>query len=107
MPSEQSNIDRRMDGRWDRQGLAATWILAAPMLWGRVEQWVNHERHEIDFSRMLDEPWSTSERLMILAANDLFNGDRTAGLDELVATLDDRHLQLVLDAIKIRRGWSL
>lgn len=44
---------------------------------------------------------------MIQAANDLYNGDRTAGLDELVSTLDDRNLMIVLDAIKIRRGWPL
>lgn len=39
---------------WDRQGLAATFILAAPILGGRVERWIDFERHEIDFSRMLD-----------------------------------------------------
>ena len=93
---------------WDRQGRAATWILAAPLIGRAVEQWIDFEHHRIDFAGMLDSrPWSTSEHLMIRAANDLYNGDRTAALDELVTTLDDGNLQIVLDAIKIRRGWSL
>lgn len=92
---------------WDRQGLAATWILAAPMLNGRVEPWIDLERHEIDFARMLANGWSHGERLMIMAANDLFNGDQAVGLDDLVSTLDDHNLEIVLDAIEIRRGWPL
>lgn len=91
--------------RWDRQGLAATYILAAPILGGRVERWIDFKHHEIDFSRMLDNEWSHGERLMIQAANDLYNGDRAVGLDELASTLDDRNLRTILDAIKIRRGW--
>lgn len=100
-PSDQSN------NGWDRQGLAATWLLAAPILGGRVERWIDFEHHEIDFSRMLDNGWSHGERLMIRAANDLFNGDERVGLDELLSTLDDTNLRIVLDAIAIRRGWSL
>jgi hypothetical protein len=100
-PSDQSN------NGWDRQCLAATWLLAAPILGGRVERWIDCEHHEIDFSRMLENGWSRGERLMILAANDPFNGDETVGLDEMVSTLDDTNLRIVLDAIAIRRGWSL
>src|SRR5581483_8085710 len=96
-----------METGWDRQGLAATWILAAPILGGRVERFINFEHHEIDFPRMLDNGWSHGELVMIRAANDLFNGDQEVGLDELVSTLDDNNLQIVLDAIKIRRGWRL
>lgn len=106
--SEQSNTV----SRWDAQGRAATWILASPIFARgqgryRVDRWIDFEEHSIDFSRMLEEPWSHGERLMILAANDLYNGDRSAPLDELVSTLDDSNLTVVLDAIKIRRGWRL
>jgi hypothetical protein len=92
---------------WDRQGLAATWILAAPLFHGRTEQWIDFDEHEIDFPAMLQVPWSHGEFAMILAANDLFNGNEKAGLDELVSTLDDRNLRIVLDAIAIRRGWGV
>ena len=96
--------------KWDRQGLAATWILAAPIL-GRknVERWIDFTEHEIDFPEMLAAAgaWSHGETLMIRAANDLYNGDETVGLDELVSTLDDGNLRIVLDAISIRRGWRL
>ena len=90
---------------WDRQGLAATYLLAAPMLRGRADKWIDFERHEIDFEAMLDNSWSHGERVMISAAYDLFNAGERVALDELVSTLDDFNLQLVLDAISIRRGW--
>jgi hypothetical protein len=92
---------------WDRQGRAATWILAAPTLARLVERYIDFEEHEIDFVAMLDYPWSHGERAMILAANDLYNGDRSVSLDELVSTLDDGNLRIVLDAINIRRGWPI
>jgi hypothetical protein len=62
--------------------------------------------HEINFSGMLDNAWSDDERLLIRAANDLFNGDQAVGLDELVSLLDDGNLRIVLDAVAIRRGYK-
>jgi hypothetical protein len=95
-------------GGWDRQGRAATWILAAPFIAHRVERFINFDHHEIDFPAMLgSSAWSHGEEIMIRAANDLYNGDDTCSLDELTSTLDDGNLEIVLDAIKIRRGWRL
>jgi hypothetical protein len=91
---------------WDRHGLAANYILAAPVLNGRPEAWIDFCHHEINFSGMLDNAWSDGERLLIRAANDLFNGDQAVGLDELVSLLDDGNLRIVLDAIAIRRGYK-
>lgn len=88
---------------WDSQGLAATYLLATPLLGRRAAAFIDFERHEIHFEEMLAESWSSGERVMISAAYDLFNGGGHCTLDELVSTLDERNLEHVIEAIAIRR----
>ena len=107
-PKIGASMQDQTNAGWDRQGLAATLILAAPILARRVERFIDFEENSIDFRAMLESsPWSSSEAIMIRAAWDLFNGDEHCSLDELTITLDNGNLQIVLDAIRIRRGWPL
>lgn len=54
---------------------------------------------EINFDRILVEPWSSTERLMLRAAWSLFNNDHDVNLWELVHRLSDEQARTVLDAI--------
>lgn len=74
--------------------------------WGYVDV----ERESIDVDRLYEDmyekgqPWSDGERLLVLAALDLWGGPGKATLRDLVTVLDESNLKLVLDAICIRRG---
>ncbi len=97
--------------RWamaDREWASALHLLTTPMLIGKgVMKHVDFVRCHIDVPRLrrVSAPWSSSERVMLQAACDLFNGGGRVPLPELIWSLDDRHLRRVLEAIEIRRGW--
>lgn len=89
------------------------WAAALHVLDGRVlrrkdvRQWVDFDRRTIEFPTLLEAagPWSHGERLLVQVAADLFNGSGETRLNELLQTLDDENLALVLEAIRLRRRW--
>ncbi len=97
----------------DREWAAALCLLTSPTLVrAGAMQHVHFARAEIDVPRLLEvsESWSSGERAMVRAACDLFNGLGEATLTQVLWSLDDGNLRLVLEAIAIRRrlhGWPL
>ena len=85
---------------------AAAYVLRAPVLADRTGEYVDEERQSIDFDQLLEDSgtWSGGERLLVRVALDMWNGLGQATLGQVVNTLDDGNLQIVLDAICIRRG---
>lgn len=93
--------------RTDDAFVAAVYVLLEPRtLRDRVVPYMSWERQEIDFDGLVaaSREWSRSERLLLQVAQDLWNGNADASLGELVTVLDQTNLQIVLDAIAIRRG---
>jgi len=80
-------------------------ILGGGLLRHKVERYVDLEAQEIDCQGLLEasRPWSHGERLMVQVACDMYNGSGGAILSELLDTLDDENLDLVLEAVKIKR----
>ena len=70
-----------------------------------VWQYVNPVQRVIDFDGMqAGGAWSHGELLLIQAAASLFNPRQTVSLWEMVSTLDNDNLELVVDAIRESGG---
>lgn len=87
-------------GEWD----AAVHLLTAPLFHGRNVGHIHPDRRIIDWNQLLDQPWSASEALLVLAAHDLWNGDGDVNLYDLVNRLDDTNFARLLEAIRLARG---
>ncbi len=96
----------RASARPDRELAATLHVLAAPVLQGRVEDYIDISGRGIDFGALLEEPWSSSERAMIEIACTIWG--RTdivdASLSPILFTLDDANFACVIEASRIRRG---
>lgn len=90
----------------DRELAAALHVLAAPLLRGRAEPFIDSDRRAIDFPAFLEQTWSTSERAMIEVACTLWGRADIADarLSSIVYSLDDDNFRRVIEAILIRRG---
>ena len=103
----------RFGNLMDKQFAAAIEVLSADLLWSMVSHAVDFEREKIDVYALLEEsrPWSHGQQLMLEAAIALFHGSSTiddrqlARLGDLVTTLDNGNLRVVLNAVRIARGW--
>jgi hypothetical protein len=83
---------------------AALYLLDSPLLQGKnTRRWVNFEWREIDFPSLMEasKPWSSSERLLVMAAFDLFGGGAQTGLKEILTVLDEENIQRVLKAMQM------
>jgi hypothetical protein len=93
----------------DPEWASAIHLLTSPCLRriGAMES-VDFQRQEIDVPRLLElaaGSVSSGERVMLLAACDLFNGGGGADLRMLIHALDDSNLRMVIEAIDFRCGW--
>lgn len=86
----------------DREAMAAVHVLSR-MPFIRVGQAL--DRDGIDFEGLLDMPWSSGERVLIGAAAALWSGDEGVPLADIVTSLDDDNLLVVLEGIALRVGW--
>ena len=66
-----------------------------------VWSFVDPVEESIDFEGMLNAvAWSHSERLFLIVAHSLFNGEAKVDLMELFSTLDDANAEIVLEAMR-------
>lgn len=70
---------------------------------GRITGNINARNHEIGFGRILDEPWSSGERVMLRLAWSLWN-DGTTWMPSDLALIDPGLASTALRAIAIRAG---
>ncbi len=88
-----------------REYAAALYLLTGmESAWPRLKQYAN--RDGIDHYRMLDEPLSYAEQLIVGLSGNLFNGGTYVDFApiEFIDHLDDELLELAINGIKLRRG---
>ena len=102
----------------NREFDAAAHLLRAPIIGHRTARFIDEAHQSIEFMELLKHsaPWSHGERILVDVALDLWNGLTRAyvldeaplgteaiSLGEILSTLDDGNLTLVLEAARIRR----
>jgi len=72
----------------------------------KTRHFLDAARGRIDWPALLHEAvsWSSSERLLVHAARDLWAGDDPVSLRQLVDRLDAQNWQLLLRALALARG---
>ncbi len=86
----------------DPEYLASLFVLSSNLLYGRTERYVGHMRIRfMDLVRDM-ECWSSGEKSLVLLAAALFNSSWKADLNYLFWNLDDKNVELALEALKIR-----
>ena len=88
----------------DRELLAV--VVALEPLDDRKWDYFNLLERTFHSDRMLEEPWSSGERVLIDVAASLWNTG-TVDLGYIACALGGRHLQAVLDATAVRAGQEL
>lgn len=88
----------------DRELLAV--LVALEPLDDRKWDYLNLRERTFRADQMLQEPWSSGERVLIDVANSLWNTG-TVDLGYIVCALGGRHLQAVIDATAVRAGRDL
>lgn len=81
---------------------AALKVLSAPALSGKnIMQYIDFEERRVDFQQLVKNSlnWSFRERLLVLVAWDLFNGDTSVSLKDLATTLDALNLSYVIEGL--------
>ena len=91
---------------------AAVHVLSDPLIRDRCERFVSFQGVEWDDLLSASEHWSHGERLLVLAALDLWNGrahelDEQFGLRRLVSTLDAVRLERVIEGVRILCGQAV
>ena len=95
-------LDRLDRSPTDREALSAVHVLTR-VPFARISGAM--DRFGIDFEGLLDTPWSSGERVLVGAAAVLWTGDEGVRLADIVRSLDDANLIVVLEGIALRRGW--
>lgn len=88
----------------DRELLAV--LVALEPLDDRKWDYLNLADRTFHADRMLDEPWSSGERVLIQVAASLWNTG-TVDLGYIACALSGPHLQAVLDSTALRAGQDL
>ncbi len=88
----------------DRELLAV--LVALEPLDDRKWDYLNLRERTFHSERMLEEPWSSGERILIDVAASLWNTG-TVDLGYIACALGGRHLQAVIDATAVRAGHEL
>ena len=78
-------------------------LVALNPLDDRKWQFIDLIRRTFDADAMLNEPWSSGERVLVEVAASLWNTG-TVDLGYIACALGDRHLQAVVDAVAVRAG---
>jgi len=88
----------------DRELLAV--LVALEPLDDRKWDYLNLRQRTFNAEQMLQEPWSSGERVLIDVAASLWNTG-TVDLGYIACALGGRHLQAVIDATALRAGQDL
>ncbi len=88
-----------------REWAATVHLLTAPAIVERAAAFIDPDRKVIGWPGLLETslPWSAAERLLIDAALDLWNGDRSTSLYDAVTRLDDPNFARLVEALRLRR----
>jgi hypothetical protein len=87
----------------DRELLAV--LVALEPLDDRKWDYLDVERRTFDSDAMLDQPWSSGERVLVEVAASLWNAGRV-DLGYVASGMGGRHFQAVIDALAVRSGQS-
>ncbi len=81
-------------------------LLLSGVLGEKTMPYLDAVHGRIDWPALLHEAvsWSSSERLLVHAARDLWAGDDPVSLRQLVDRLDAQNWQLLLRALALARG---
>ena len=87
---------------------AATYLLSTPLIADRTAAFIHAAQREIDWGglREASRSWSCGERLLVLAAQDMWRGGGNVSLYDLLCTLDEGNFDRLLAALRMRRGRS-
>jgi hypothetical protein len=88
-----------------REWAATVHLLTAPAIVERAAAFIDPDRKVIGWPELLEasQPWSAAERLLVDAALDLWNGDRSTSLYDAVTRLDDPNFARLVEALRLRR----
>jgi hypothetical protein len=88
-----------------REWAATVHLLTAPAIVERAAAFIDPDRKAIGWPGLLETslPWSAAERLLVDAALDLWNGDRSTSLYDAVTRLDDPNFARLVEALRLRR----
>lgn len=90
------------DAHWRAMLLIAT---ATEGLWAKVEPYLEIRLGNAWLGRLCEEvDLSGGERRLMSLARNLFAGEGTVDVSDLINTLDDDMWQVAIEAVKIRRG---
>lgn len=91
-------------GEWD----AAVFLLRAPLLIDRTEQFIDEARCTIDWEGIDAKAcvWSSAEQMLVALAQNLWTGSGEMNVNSLLTTLDNQNFELVSRALELRRGGS-
>lgn len=84
--------------------VAAIYVLSAPLLSGKVDNYIGDRI--INFSEMMVamNPWSSGEKALIKLSAALYNSAWEVNINEVFWPLDPAHVKIALEALKIRFG---
>jgi hypothetical protein len=88
-----------------REWAATVHLLTAPAIVERAAVFIDPDRRVIGWAPLLEasRPWSAAERLLVDAALDLWNGERSTSLYDAVTRLDEPNFARVVEALRLRR----
>lgn len=89
--------------RYDAEYGAAVYIFTSDdNMWSKAEQYVTHDR--IDIEEMLEkQDWSGGYRRLVKLAGSLFNGDIQVDISDVINSLDEDNFKVMISSILIRR----
>jgi hypothetical protein len=90
----------------DREFGPACWLLSAPFIASRAWRFVNVERRQVAWDELLEvsQSWSTTERLFVHLAFNLWNGEGRFNPNDWGTTLDRQNFPRLLEALALAGG---
>jgi hypothetical protein len=87
-----------------REFTASRHILTSPTIAARTIPYIGDGEFDWDGLLVEQETMSGGERLLVLIAHDLWEGQRVVGVSDLARRLDRSHFERVVTALSISRG---
>lgn len=94
-----------MTSRMTDDGELLAVLVALDPLDDRKWHYLNLERRTFDAAGMLDQPWSSGERVLVEVAASLWDTGKV-DLGYIASGMGGRHFQAVVDALAVRAGHS-
>lgn len=90
----------------DPEWQSVLYLLTTPLVRERAARFVDLDRRAVGFAGLAEAAaaWSSSERLLVQIAQQLWSGDGTVSLRSVAVTLDEANFERVITALRIRRG---